>query len=700
MVYRRRTSIIFIVLLTASVRTAAQSPVPTPVDFAFPQHIAPECDNIFVVGDLMPPVRSLLSSEAVARLTTTGNFADLLARGGVDPSQALAIVEQNSAYVPGEAAIAFRSAAYDQLIAAVKTALALSLCNGATDAGGAAVDEELPKLQALLLETVRQLDLPEFTLWVRFRDPRIAERAFAAVQQFVPALGERSGLHVEEEENSIHLKFTMGEVMPAEAFPAMLVGAGMAPDPDDPDLAAIGEVLANFEAEIWFERLEDGLRVVVGPRLAQDASYPTEALGPLWRPDSTLLAYGKWRITAFKAGMSEVEDIWENWRDTAAGKAVRSFDDEDLLGDLTRIADDASRSADAGALQVTLGDALEAVIHEQGAHPAEPLADSSVLALIPRDVEAAAVTSAASLADHIYGMLSGFEDRLSRQSIRAELRDEAEQVEMTERMTEFYYGRLGEFRRLALDGSRQAFAPPLAVLGGSRGEIKRLEIAFDDADGERNRVTLTNAPMLEYAAIANLADADRGKSFPNDLARAFFSAYSDDVPASLVEPRDLGLGVETLAFSGAVFDRLPNNLAVAVEGDLVPHYFVIDDWLVFSTSARLSKTILAAHGGSGMHREPPTIDDGALVAFGFFPADLAATYMEHLGKVLGDLARGAGMVELEGSTVKLIRTDHLDSMVSAFPAIAEAIRLVDAVEWTSVDRDNLRETRLRASFAD
>jgi hypothetical protein len=266
-------------------------------------------------------------------------------------------------------------------------------------------------------------------------------------------------------------------------------------------------------------------------------------------------------------------------------------------------------------------------------------------------------------------------------------------------MTEFYYGPLREFRRIVLDDSHEAFEPPLAVLGGSRGEIKRLEIAFDDANGEPNRLTLTGAPTIEYAAIAHLADAERGKNFFNKVVRAFFAAFFDDVPESLVETSDLGLGVETFAFSGEMLDRLPNNISITAEGDLAPHYFVIDDLLVLSTSVRLSKTILAAYRTADARRQPPAPEAGALVGFAFFTADLAAAYMDHIGKILGDLTRGAGMAELDGPTIEQFRTDELDTLVSAFPAIAEAIRLVDAVEWTTVDRDKIRETRFRATFA-
>jgi hypothetical protein len=655
---------------------------------------------VFVLGDLMPPLRRLLSSEGVRRVTTTGKFAELLARGDVDPAQALAALEANAAYVPSEVTIAFPSATYDSVISWMKTALVLGLSSGATDEGGDAVDGELPKLQELLVEAVGELEIPQFTVWVRFRDPQVAQRAFAAVEEVAAPLGERTGLQATVEDNSIHVKFTMGEMMPPEAFPAILVGAGMAPDPDDPELRAAGEAMAQFEAEITLERHGDGLLVIVGPRPRQAAPYPADELGPLWKADESLLAFGKWRIVAFKTGFRDLVGLWNDWRDTASGKALASFDEEDILADLTRIASNVGRAADAGAAQVTLGEALEAIVHEQGAEPADPLADSPILAFLPRDAEAAAVSSAASLGDHLSDLLYNFEDRLSRNSLKAELSSRRDQAELLDRWSKFYYGRLDDFRRLVHDESRERFAPPVVALGGSRGAIERLEITFDDAQGEPNRVTLRNAPMIEYATIARMADA-RAKDFPNGLVRAFLSAYFDDLPDSIVEARELGLGVETFAFTADLFGRLPNNVSVAVEGDLVPHFFVVDDWLVFSTSVRLSKSVLAAHADAAARRPAPDVDAGALVAFGFFPANLVAEYLEHFGEILGALAHGEGMVELDGPTVELLRNDEIDTLLDAFPAMAEAVRLVDAAEWTTVDRDaDLRETRFRATFAE
>jgi hypothetical protein len=205
--------------------------------------------------------------------------------------------------------------------------------------------------------------------------------------------------------------------------------------------------------------------------------------------------------------------------------------------------------------------------------------------------------------------------------------------------------------------------------------------------------------MLEYAVVAHMADADRAKDFPDDLARAFFAAFFDDLPESLVKPRDLGLGVETFAFSGEVFDRLPHNIAIAVEGDLQPHYFLLDDWLVFSTSARLSKSILAARENADQRLEPPAVESGDLVAFGRFPAELAASYLDHIGKFLGAVTAGGDNVELQGPTAIQFRTDDLKSLIETFPALAEAVRMVDGAEWTTVDNDDLRVTRFRAAFA-
>jgi hypothetical protein len=687
-----------VAIVAASPLIAADPAVPVaPSQFTFLAYIPGDCDNLFVFGDILPPVRRMLGSDAFRRFAAESHMAQVMSRDGTDMTQALGKLEANSQFVPTEVVIGFPSATYDDFVNLTKLALAVALCNGATRTGDTAIQDDLSALQGIVLETALALKAPRLTIWVRFRDPQIANTLFGFVASGARRIAERAGIEVSVAGETVHLKCLLEKVLPAPVFSALLTQYGVVATPDDPKLGEIASALAKLEAEVWVERVSDGIRLTLGPQLPQRVSYPTEHLGPLWRTDPPLLVFGKWQLGDLKASTGAVVNLWQNYRDTEIGQAVRSLDDDDTLGGMMLLADQIRRASSSATFQVTAGDSLDMIMHEQGFATIESLATSPLIKFLPRDAEIIMVDARQSLADHLVGTLSKFEDRLAKRQLQDDLGGRKEQAAAVQAISDAFYQRLAGFRLTIYEEGPGVFAPPFAMLVSSRGKIDGLELRFDNSAGE-NSVTVKDAPFVEYAAIGRLADPSRPPTFFNNAARAFFGGFVSDVPEAIFVPRDLDLGVETLAFRSDAFAHPPHNVSISVVGDLDPHYFVIDGWVVASTSVRLSKSILAASRDPTQRFTLPKHGDASLTAIGLMPGETLARSFEGIWKLIADFTCKDGSVVLAGP-ISAVENEGKPLPLDGGIAISEAIRLLDHAAWTTIDGKNVRVTRFSINFA-
>jgi hypothetical protein len=233
---------------------------------------------------------------------------------------------------------------------------------------------------------------------------------------------------------------------------------------------------------------------------------------------------------------------------------------------------------------------------------------------------------------------------------------------------------------------------------GSRGKIDRLEVRVD-VDGVENGLVVSNAPTIEYAAVARLAEPSRPPTFFNELSREFVGGFITNVPSTVVGPRDVGLGLPTFAFQGNLFSGARYQISVSSYGDLQPHYFVVDGWLVISTSPRLSKTVLAAWRDTSQQFAAPRAGNAKLIAFGRLPGETLASGFESYWQLLSDLLSGQGSVKIEGPLSEMFG-GRLRLPTEAGLAMGETTRLLNEIAWTTVDGSEVRLTRVRATFAD
>jgi len=680
-------------------RAAEPAATAAPIAFAYPNHIPANCDNLFVIGDPLPAMRRMFESDTFHDFATNSRLAKKFMEVGTNFAQVEFMLDSYAKHIPVEVAVGFPSATYADIEQLGKMFLAAELCGGATDVGDDAIANDTPEFQQIFLKAALAVKMPQCTVWLRFRDEQTADNVFESIVAAAQQFAESSEIPVTVDENTLHFDFLLVDLVSADMLPYMLSEMGLALDSEDKALEKISDALANFEAEVHLELRGDGLCLQIGRRPPREPAYPVESLGQLWNSDAPILAFGKWRIEELKRCNQAIGKIWEEWRDTPVGKAARRLDEEDMFGTMARLADQIERSADSATYRVTAGESLEATMHEHGFQPIESLVDSPLVKFLPNDTEYVDVDARRSLADYATDWLTEFEDSLAKQWFRAQARGREDRVEEIDRITKFYYGQLADFRRLAFEDTKQVFASPIAVLLGSRGKIDRLAIRFDDEQGQENQIIITDAPMIEYAVIGRLLDPAKPLRLPNEVVRAFLGAYVEDLPDELIATQDLGLGVETFAIRKDVIDQtLESKVKVSIVGDLQPHYFVVDGRVIFSSSIRLSKSILSAWKNPSQRFATPTNGKGEVASFGRIPGATIAAFIDYFFTLMKDAISGEGSVKLSGPVVEQLRSETPYPLDFVF-GVSEIIRMLDKIEWTTIDANNIRETRARVTFA-
>jgi hypothetical protein len=207
--------------------------------------------------------------------------------------------------------------------------------------------------------------------------------------------------------------------------------------------------------------------------------------------------------------------------------------------------------------------------------------------------------------------------------------------------------------------------------------------------------TFKDLPAIEAAIVTRCAEPAKAPALMDELAMAIVKAafYANDAePPAQVKgfvKADLGLGVETWALDGAWLAQPPAELKLKLEGDLRMHLVMVDDFMVISTSPRLTRELLAARAGEEKGRIAIPEVDGKLVGMGKIKGSTIARSLEQLGAVM------AFVWELDEAPAA-----RADAMVQMSQGMADLAMLVDVVEWEVVDEAKVRRTRARMKIVE
>lgn len=414
-------------------------------------------------------------------------------------------------------------------------------------------------------------------------------------------------------------------------------------------------------------------------------------------------------MTPLCAGLASLDALWTHWRDTAAGRWVALHDDEDALGDVRRLLRQFEPLGDVLTMAAWFeADQARATVEALGAAPAEDLRGSALVRLLPAHAPFVHADNTLSLGQALSAQLTEAEGRASQDELSAEMNEAEEKLESVERFHRAIYGHFARLREVIHEDGPAAFKRGVASVATTDGRLRRLQIEV----GEDDRMTLKDAPLPMMALVGRGRDRAAAEAYVRSLHEALVEgvrlmvaeeagvAIPADAVRAEVRPADLGLGQPTLTFSdawiGQISEAAGHGLSITIEGDWHPHvFFVGEDLVVLSTSPRLSEQILASLSDpSGAFPLPAVRGDGArLVGFGHMSG-------QGIGRLVDQLAIWmAGLEGVEAGEPFNFRDEpEFNRMMSFLGIVADGVRLIDAVHWTTLDDDRRHLTEAAADF--
>lgn len=690
--------------------------------------------TLIVVPDPLPNVGRVLTHGPLQQLWNQGKLTRFI-RGEQKVAlpnlhAAWFMVLQNQRWVPGEIVLGMRAATMQSFGQILQLLYVSELLDAAR-----ALDapDEAATLQQELLATLKQLKMPTLRVWVRFRDDADADAVFAMVAENGPGLLADTPLELETDERAVRVRFDLSTYLAdPEARMIFLESMGWISGEDDPNRAPLGAALGNVATSVVLERAGGGLLLTIGESPAGAAPMTAQELGPLFSADDRTIAFATWDIRELVKASRDWVRLLDAWQDTPIGQTVAEADEQDFVGDLRSMARQLQQIGTVGAMRAWGGDNRIGFRAQQAGPPAAlALADVPLMRFIPETVEGFGIDTVSTLSERVSGSFSEFEGRLAIREMRALNRpDRATEVK---RILDAYYGPIDPLRQFVFHESQDWFRPGFGFVLGTRGTITRLELH------SKNDVpfTLNNLPVPEFALLGVPTDARRDgeyfKRFYDHLVTGITNAIANDddngndddndAPRA-IEPReptlvkeiDLGLDVPTFGFDGAwIGDLLDENfndqVTITLDGDVRPHYFVRDGVLVFSTSPRLSKQMLAAQRVAPLKLPADDASAGALVGYGRLSGsvfqsyfDIAAKWATTFSNLPSTRPAGASTRPLphrpRGATGPATRAFDDAGVATVLEGIGEFFGLIETMQWRSHQATDQRDMRGHIMFTE
>ena len=630
------------------------------------QYVPRSQSNFVFIGDVLPVVRRVLKSKKLVEFLELPTFKG---NENVNPRLMRARIDGVEGMIPSSIVVAVSDEGFQAVGRALRAITALYLVLGLIEGDEAEFQKRLPELQAEVLPLFDALSKFGHTIFVGTRHGSVAAGWF---RQLVASAKQQqaadSPLILKIENDVMTARMQLAKALPPELVTSFLAESAFSFGADDPFIAKVNAAIAGIEVQARLELLDEGLLFSFGA--SEGAKIDQSALGKLWSAAKPPLMFARWDAGSMRAGIDKALAMWRRWEKTAAGKAARAQDEDDFLGSLEDLGSWFQRVPLAGTMRVVADDGVSISILENVV-PADELS-TGIGKLVPA-AGLVMMNGTASWAETIGQFLRNFEDRLALQAFRSELGDSTARGDRAQKASEVYYKRLGNTRTAILRTSLSYFDKGFALIGTARGKAKILP----GLDAKRGPFGVP-----EFAMVGKLARGKSGQEYVARLIGAMFRDAGVPVPESIEGYRkDLGLGVPTLIVPYPV-PNTPIAGAMALAEDLVPHALEVEGYLVFSSSIRLSKEILAASKGEAP-RQPVATQNGKTVAAFHLTGELMATWVQQA---------------VEASKALDPRGERPPDFEAALDAVDHFTRLLDSIESRSVISGNRMRTEVRVKF--
>lgn len=667
----------------------------------FLRHIPGDHVNLAVLNDPLDPLVRFYSDAAVQDLLSESYGGAL--QENLEP------LKRFKPFVPCRVVAAAPPSLWDTLDAWGRAILHVVFYVGAIEDPIAIEEDDLLELREAALEAAGRLEIPRFTIWVDMRDDTGLDTVMLLVTSRAAQLLRGTEVDATINRSQVLVSATLTEIFGGIESFSQLIGL------DDPGFAenpmtAIVEKLGQLRVDLRLERIGSGIRLQVGPGSGPDArTLAASQLGPDFHTGPSEIFFARWDITRLKAlaaGWSQLGDKGEN---PAAAAYMKQLDPEDLLGDLMRDAETLQLLADKGAVRLWMEEgALCWVLREEGVAEAPAVADTKILNMIPAECELFAADSYRPVSNWFEKALSRAEGQLSNEALTNSLLGNEEAAQESDSKIEAYYSHMDKLRDLVFNGSVDIFQPPSAWLAMAEDRIDRLEVKTEsEGQGSILRYYAEDVRIPEIACIGRVKSRDASVKYNDKLAHAVVTGLFSiagrrpAIDGSLIREIDLGLGGQTFAFRGEwikgpwptveMTAGFPGRAMISIEADAPVHFFYLDDYVVFSTSRKLSTKIVAAYRGKSTRKEIFSPDSGRLVGMTLLSGKEMASLMDCFPELFENLH-----VSLESETgriTELAVPRGKTPTAQSFELLSGLCRLMESAHWITVEQGGNRSTR-------
>ncbi|MBL8813207.1 MAG: hypothetical protein JNM43_23770 [Planctomycetaceae bacterium] len=638
------TAILMNVSVLSAVAKAGDEETPE-----FHQRLAEDRVNFIYISDLAPVVRRFLESDAGVSLVNG------ISGGSQDAGDLLQSFESEAIdIVPEQICFAQTKKSMYGVSRAVPLGMYMALCVGAVQSGET---EALEELHPKLLESLKAFKLEQIDLWIRFRSESIPSVLETALDELSAELGEDSAVKLEYVDGELNFTARVRDFMPPQLLIGTLFATGLSDDLSDPDLKEASEVIGDLELLIRIQRVGSAFHFRIGEVEAEPEKLLDLTAGELWKNDESQLMFMRYDSNEFAGALKEAQEAWNKYADSPLGAAVKELDTEDLLGDLETAVRQIGPGDAKGEVRMMLAEQLTIDAWHSGQEPGATISESGIADFIPKSATTWSLQTEASLADTLQAYLSAVEDRLASKSMQEQFGTSRRSSVSFVELSEQYYERLGEFRRVLRNELHAVFSPPTAIVCGGARDPLTIETRFFER-GENNVVTLNGIPVPRLAMITRLSEGQDAAAAIEKAKGALLKAFEMEGDVKIWDETKIdGLDYPAYSFSGDwQKGRLPKEIEVHCEGECLPHCVMLPGgWIILSTSPALTREICEArkeesnrHKFSATQLKASELDFGDRDALNntiFFPIQLIRDIVDGKVELTGEGDTGTAVAE-------------------------------------------------------
>ena len=620
--------------------------------------------EIIAMNNIAGHLNSLLNNNALRQTVEQGAISKLPFSLDMDFAQDW--LDDNRDSFPDTIVISGNDGIYASTMSIFQTLLRVNM---ALQAGfGAEFDEaDLEELEEELAKGMTDLQIPDVTIWVHWPDKEMAEKLFEDFERLVAVVEDGTELRFESKDTTFRVTGSIADVVDKFVLRGYIANLGMK-DSDHEIANALLDLEIFFEAEV----VDGGIRVSMGedpkgkPRSSSD-----DLKGIQDGPNE--LAYGRWNGAKMKEAANALDNNMERWAKTKLGKSFIATDSEDLWGTYKSMTQQMMIMPENGQLRVwAVENQVRANIRQVGLPTASTLVGSPILDLIPMESESFAISNHRSFGEFLNAWLVYFEDKMSTQSLKSDFAGDQQKTAMIDLVLEKYYENFRPMKKAIRDELAKIPSLPFGVVMDTKGNLESLTLDYESLE---RPLLFRSDRFFQLAAISKVEDTE---AMQNALLKVYekfvegmlgVSDAKKPADLNLFDDIDLGSGI---AGKELLIDWTKKSgiVNIEVEGNLRPHVFVKDGFVVFSTSVEFSKQIIES-------KSPLKIEgignDGSLVDYGRFR-----------GVTFGNLYRS--IFQFIGQSFGLGSQNGISDIATEFCAI------MNHCDWKSTQNDAVRDT--------